>query len=227
VWESVVRSYRSGQFIVREGESPKGLFAVLEGRVREVKNVGDGRAALLHVGEAGCWFAYYSTFHRRPSIGSVVADSPVRALFLSAARFERIMADEPRYFRAFADLALEHYAILFRYAAEAHGISPEARLCARLADLAEFARKDRAPAGPVTLTVSQTDLATLIGVSRQTLNALLARLEARGLVEHGFRRIRVLDEFRLRNGGIEAEPAHMRPHSFAASMMAAGSMRHT
>jgi CRP/FNR family cyclic AMP-dependent transcriptional regulator len=187
---------------------------VLEGRVREVKDVGGGRAALLHVGEAGCWFAYYSTFHRRPSIGSVVADSPVRTLLLLATKFERIMADEPRYFRAFADLALEHYATLFRYAAEAHGISPEARLCARLADLAEFARKDRAPTGPITLTVSQTDLATLIGVSRQTVNAFLARLEARGLVEHGFRRIRVVDELRLRSEGVAAEPSHRRPHAF-------------
>jgi CRP-like cAMP-binding protein len=197
--ESVVRTYRKGQVIVREGEPPKGMFVVLEGRVRAIRDVGDGDEVLLHVGEAGCWFAYYSLFHRRPSIGSVVADSRVRALLLTAPKFERIIEDEPRYYRAFADLALEHYAVLFRYVAEGHGLAPEDLLRARLADMAGLRRYERPTDGPVSVNVSQSDLATMLGVSRQTLNGLLARLQADGLIEVGFRRIRVLDEARLRN----------------------------
>ena len=197
--ESVVRTYRKGQVIVREGEPPKGLFVVLEGRVRAIRDVGNGDEVLLHVGEAGCWFAYYSVFHGAPSIGSVVADSRVRVLVLTVLRFERIVEDEPRYFRAFANLALEHYAVLFRYVAEGHGLPPEDLLRMRLADLAALRRRDRPTGGPVSVNVSQADLATMVGVSRQTLNGLLARLQLDGLIEVGFRRIRVLDETRLRD----------------------------
>jgi DNA-binding transcriptional regulator LsrR (DeoR family) len=40
--------------------------------------------------------------------------------------------------------------------------------------------------------VSQAELANMVGLSRQTLNALLADLQARGLVEVGYRRVRLL-----------------------------------
>jgi DNA-binding Lrp family transcriptional regulator len=49
----------------------------------------------------------------------------------------------------------------------------------------------------VSLAVSQADLARMVGVSRQTLNALLGRLSKAGLIEVGFRRIRVRDAARL------------------------------
>jgi DNA-binding transcriptional ArsR family regulator len=51
--------------------------------------------------------------------------------------------------------------------------------------------------GGVSLAVSQSDLARMIGVSRQTLNALLAKLGQAGLIDVGFRSIRVLDAARL------------------------------
>jgi CRP-like cAMP-binding protein len=196
--ESTVRTYRKGQVIVREGEPTKGMFAVLEGRIRGVRAVGDGGEVLLHVGEAGFWFGYYSLFHRRPSVGSIVADTQVRVLHLPPARFERIVADEPRYYREFADLALEHYAMLFKYVVDLPGLRPEDRLRVRLADIAAVRRRDRPSHGPVSVNVSQSDLASMLGVSRQTLSALLGQLQTRGLIEVGFRSIRVLDEARLR-----------------------------
>lgn len=199
--ESALRTYRKGQVIVREGEPTRGMFAVLEGRIRGVRAVGDGGEVLIHVGEPGFWFGYYSLFHRRPSVGSIVADTPVRALHLPAARFERIVADEPRYYRAFADLALEHYAMLYKYVVDGPGLRPEDRLRVRLADIAAVHRRDRPAHGPVSVNVSQSDLASMLGVSRQTLSALLGGLQARGLIEVGFRSIRVLDEGRLRNEG--------------------------
>ena len=42
-----------------------------------------------------------------------------------------------------------------------------------------------------------TALSQAVGVSRQTLNALLAKLGQAGLIDVGFRRIRVLDVDRL------------------------------
>lgn len=197
---SVVRSHRKGAFIIREGAPPKAMFAVLHGQVHVLRQVGNGDEVLIHVGEPGSWFGEYAVYAAAPSIGSIVAASQVRALMLPAQQFERIVNEEPRYFRHFADLLMEHFAYLFRYMAEAHGLVPEDWLCIRLADLAVLQRHHRPAEGPVDLTISQGDLANMIGVSRQTLNALLARLQARGLIEVGFRRIRVLDEARLRSG---------------------------
>jgi DNA-binding GntR family transcriptional regulator len=70
--------------------------------------------------------------------------------------------------------------------------------------MTQLRMKERPQSGPVSLTVSQADLARMVGVSRQTLNVLLGKLAQAGLIEAGFRHIRVLDAARL----AEANGAH-------------------
>lgn len=198
---SLIREYARGDVILREGAPPEGIFAVLSGHVRVMRVTADAAETLIHVGEAGFWFGDHGTLARVPSIGSIIADSAVRTLFLSVAEFERIVDDEPRYFRAFADLLFERYALLFRYMGDTHSLAREQWLHVRLADLAAMQRGDAPSADAVSIPVSQADLAAMIGVSRQTLNGLLNRLEARGLIEVGYRSVRVLNEAALRNAG--------------------------
>jgi CRP-like cAMP-binding protein len=200
---SLIRAYARGEPIVTEGAPAEGMFAVLEGHVRVMRRTADAHEVLLHVGEAGFWFGDYGTMAGAPSVGSVVADASVRALFLSVPQFEHIVKEEPRYFRAFAGLLFERYALLFRYMGDAHSLAREQWLHVRLADMAAMQRGDSPHSDAVSIALSQADLASMIGVSRQTLNSLLHRLEARGLIEVGYRSVRVLDEDSLRNSGLQ------------------------
>lgn len=203
---SHIREYARGETIVTEGASAEGIFAVLEGHVRVMRRTADANEVLLHVGEPGFWFGDYGTMAGAPSIGSVVADAAVRALLLSVPQFEHIVEKEPRHFRAFAGLLFERYALLFRYMGETHSLGREQWLNVRLADLAAMQRGDSPHSDAVSIALSQADLASMIGVSRQTLNSLLHRLEARGLIEVGYRSVRVLDEDSLRSAGLQ-QPA--------------------
>jgi len=45
---------------------------------------------------------------------------------------------------------------------------------------------------PVDLPYSQSELASIVGVSRQTINQLLHTLTEKGLIQMGFKRVRVL-----------------------------------
>lgn len=192
VARSAIQSAGKGAYFIREGEAARGLFALLEGRVHVTKFASDGREVLQHVGTPGIWFGDYACFTGKASVGSVIAASRARVLFLSRAAFERIVADEPGHYRSFAALSLERCALLYRYLAEVQGLSPEQILQLRLRDLATQWQDD-VVAGPVEVMVSQAELASMIGVSRQTLSGFLARLAARGAIEVGFRSIRVLD----------------------------------
>lgn len=187
------RGFGPGEFIIREGEPGKGLFGLLEGRTRHTRSVGDADEVLMHIGEPGLWFGEYPLLSGQPAIGSIAADGAVRTLFLPKAAFDRIVEDEPRYYRAFNLLLCERFALSFRLLAEARGLPPEDWLHRRLAGVAEVqGRAAAAPAAQTTLAMSQTELANMVGVSRQTLNVLLSRLQARGLVEIGYRKIRLL-----------------------------------
>lgn len=189
---SAVRSFRKGEFLIREGGAPKGLYGLMHGRTRHVRSVGDGDEVLMQVGEPGIWFGEFPLLSGQPSIGSVIADAPARTLFLPAAEFQRIVDEEPRFYRDFNRLMWERYALAYRFVAESQGLSPEAWLRSRLIGLAEHQQGQRSVQGPAMISMSQSELANMIGMSRQTLNMLLARLQARGVVEVSYRSIRLL-----------------------------------
>ena len=194
---SIVRKFAKGQVISVEESPPDFLLAVLEGTVYVVRDVGGGEEALIHVGEPGFWYGAAYLLTDTPTVATVLAHTPVRALVLSKAQFDRILAEDPRHYPAFARLALDRYRMLVTMFAEIRELAPEARLRARLAALAKLRLQDRRHSGAVSLTVPQADLARMVGVSRQTLNVLLGQLSKAGLIEVGFRSIRVLDAARL------------------------------
>jgi biotin operon repressor len=61
-------------------------------------------------------------------------------------------------------------------------------------------RSDDDVDAPVELPYSQSELASLVGVSRQTVNQLIHALVAKGLVEAGFKQVRVLAPEKLLAG---------------------------
>jgi CRP-like cAMP-binding protein len=193
VQRSVVRSYGRNQAIVSEGDATRGMYCVLKGRVRAVRFAKNGEEVLLDVGGVGYWFAVYGMLANAPSIGSVIADTSVVVLNLSEREFARIVEREPRFYPHFAKLLIEQFARVFRHLGEVQGLTSEQLLLTRLKDMLDARQLEHTTnAGADEIKVSQSDLATMVGVSRQTLSALLARLEAEGRIEIGYRRIRML-----------------------------------
>ena len=192
VERTITRCYGKGTFIIHEGAPPRGLFALLEGRVHVVRAIAETEQALIHVGEPGMWFGEHGMLSGQPALASVVATTNARTLLLPVADFQRIVADEPRHYPQFAALLFERFATVFRYASEARSVPAEDWLWTRLQDLAAIRRLDAQIQGPVDINVSQSELATMVGVSRQTLCMLLGRLQERGQIDVGYKRIRVL-----------------------------------
>lgn len=192
VERAITRCYGKGAFIIHEGAPPRGLFALLEGRVHVVRGIAESEQALIHVGEPGLWFGEHGMLSGQPALASVVATTGARTLLLPVADFQRIVAEEPRFYPQFAALLFEHFATVFRYASEARSVPAEDWLWTRLRDLAEIRRLDARIQGPIDINVSQTELAAMVGVSRQTLCMLLGRLQARGQIDVGYKRVRVL-----------------------------------
>ena len=154
------------------------MFGLVSGRTRHIYVVGEDREVLLHVGGPGLWTGEYVLISRGRSINSVIADAPTRALFLSAKDWQRIVDEEPRWLSHFAVLLAERFAMAFRAYAEAQALSHDER-------------EHGATASRIQL--SQSHLASMVGVSRQTLNAALGRLQKRGLLRVGFRLIELVD----------------------------------
>jgi CRP-like cAMP-binding protein len=196
---SILRAYSKGEIIAAEGSPSEGLSAVLEGRVAWTRSVpGAGGEVLLYVAGPGAWFGHLALVRDTPHQFNVVAHAPARILVLPRAEYQRLIEEDPGHFRRIADVALERLELLIRIYAESRSLPAQDLIPARLATLAELRRAESHQAGgAIRLALSQGEVAAIFGVSRQTLNTALKRLEAAGLIEVGFRELLIPDAARL------------------------------
>jgi CRP-like cAMP-binding protein len=195
---SLARKYEPGRVISTEDHRQSGLWGVLEGQVAITRRVASDNEFFFHLGGPGFWFGEAGLLNRKVALVTATARTKVRALFLPAAKFDQIVDNQPRYFRWFAELQTTRYALILRHVAQSAGLPVEEYLRVRLADISDVIHADGAEAEIVELALSQSDVANMIGASRQTVNGLLKQLETEGLIEVSFRNIRILDPIRLR-----------------------------
>lgn len=188
---SVLRRFRAGQYLLREGDPPRGMFGLVHGRTRHVCAVGDERDVLIHVGGPGLWTGEYPLLSGARSITSVVADAPTQALYLAAKDWRQLIDEEPRWLGHFAALLAERLATAYRAYSDGQAMTGDEWVYARSKLVAQVEREHGSPAPRIRL--SQAHLASMVGVSRQTLNAALMRLQSRGLLWVGFRTIELAE----------------------------------
>jgi CRP-like cAMP-binding protein len=189
---SRLRAFEKGEVIALEGAQPAGMSAVLSGEVKLLRQAREGEESLLFICEPGFWFGEYSVLTNDKTLVSAIAKTRVRLLILPKREFDRIVEEEPRYYRHFAALGLTHAAVFLKAFTHASSLEPEARLRGQLALLSLLKRGEDEVNAPVELPYSQSELASIVGVSRQTINQLTQTLAAQGLIQMGFRRVRVL-----------------------------------
>jgi CRP-like cAMP-binding protein len=189
---SRVRSFARGEVIALEGAPASALSAVLDGEVKLVRQARQGHESLLWIAETGSWFGEYAVLTGEKILVTAIAKTPTRLLVLPKTELDRIVKDEPLHFRHFAMLAIGRISNYLKAYIHATSLHPEARLRGQLFVLSQMKIDELGARAPVELPYSQAELASLIGVTRQTVNQLLQTLVAKGLVEARFKHVRVL-----------------------------------
>lgn len=192
------RPFARREVVWGEEQAGLGLICILSGQLLVTRQCGD-ETVVLQVADPGNWYGEMVVLGR-PTTITLTGYSDGELLVLRPRDFDAIVAREPRHLRFFLELYGAKLALLTRVYTESRILAAEDRLRVRIADLADLQRLQVTPDAPVELRLSQSDLARMTGISRQTTNRILKKLEAEGLVERGFRRIRVHDVRQLRGG---------------------------
>jgi len=172
-----------------EGDEPNGLFAVLTGDVQISRASADGRLGLLLVLRVGAWFGETAHFDDNPQFLNAFAAGPCDLLHLSMRGFRQLTCGNAPYYEAFVRLQCDHYRLAMNHLASL-GASP---VLVRLAQrLIFFSQADNdLDEGTRIVRLSQEELASTVGVSRQALSIHLRGLERKGVISLGYGVIRV------------------------------------
>jgi CRP/FNR family cyclic AMP-dependent transcriptional regulator len=200
---AVRRSFPKGQTIFREGDVGESLYVVAEGLVKVSVSSADGAELALTTLRPPDAFGELPLIDGGPRSASAVAVVDTTLLALDRRTLLEVIGHRPD---GLDGLLRSVGGVLRRLTEQAgdlvfldlHG--RVAKLLLRLADA-----DGRRPDEPVTLdlNLTQTDLAEMVGGSRQSVNAILHSFERRGLVRlHGREIVIVSSRDLARRAGI-------------------------
>ncbi|GAA1154073.1 Crp/Fnr family transcriptional regulator [Nocardioides aquiterrae] len=191
------RSYGRGEVLVNDGDPSDSLHLVASGRLAVRVSTSDGENATINLLGPGDYFGELSLLEGSPPVRSatIVALEPAETLSLSAAEFRELRRRHPAANQLLLSLMARRVEELSARLLEAMYDGLDRRVHRRLAELAEL--YDDGRPGAVVVPLTQEHLAELVGGTRPSVNQVLQRLAADGIVELGRGRVTVLDRDRL------------------------------
>ena len=178
-----VRHFRRGEVLFHEGDPGDALFIVASGAIKVVVPSDEGEEAILATLRRGDFLGELALLDGAPRSASAIALEATETLTLPRAQFRALASMEPAIRDALLAALARELRRLTTHVAELHFLDLTGRLAARLARLAEE-NGEVMPDGSIRLDapLTQSDLAAMIGATRQSVNKLLREFEEDGLL---------------------------------------------
>lgn len=184
--------YNRNNWICGAGDQPTGIYIVLTGAVKVYVALPRGDDSLVHVAMPGQIFGHAAGLGQGPRLATVIAAEPSVLMHLPDTTLNQLAATYPEIWSSLARLLYRQVGAMLQHIAYLQSASTQARLAVQLLQLGF-------PNGSLqAVTLSQAELAELIGVTRKTVNGLLRELQADGLIAIRGRRIDLQDPQELR-----------------------------
>lgn len=181
--------FHRGQIVFSEGDDGNGFYVVISGRVKIFKLSPEGKEQILHIFGPGDPFGEVAVFSGQHFPANAEAMESSRIFFFPRDSFSDLIKKNP-------SLALNMLAILSkrlrRFANLIDDLSLKevpGRLAAHLLYLSGQTE------GPeqLELSITKTQLASLLGTIPETLSRILGKMSKQGLIESDGRQIKILD----------------------------------
>jgi CRP/FNR family transcriptional regulator/CRP/FNR family cyclic AMP-dependent transcriptional regulator len=172
-----------GGVLFRAGEAANNLFVIVSGRVKVILYSRDGEEALGSVLGSGEILGSTSMLDGRPRSITATADERTEVLALPRDALESLVAASPT-------VALDVYRVLVRQLRRSYAFIEDTifldvagRVAKKLLELAESYGEETDDGILIELPLTQLELATMVGVTRETVNKHLGSYRARGIID--------------------------------------------
>ena len=175
-----------GQTLYERKAEPTGIFLIMDGHVRLTFQSQSGTHHLLKIGAPGGVVGDLACVDGSPYPVFVEAMTPCTLEFISKKSFDALRAKFPDINAAL----LGHFSRLSRTMINMMEVTFLGDINARVASRIAFLSREY---GSQKLTLSQTDLGLMVGLSRQATNAALKHLSDLKLIDTYYGKINILD----------------------------------
>jgi CRP/FNR family transcriptional regulator, cyclic AMP receptor protein len=192
-----VREVEAGDTLARRGDIASAWIGVASGALRLGTSLRDGRDFTLDFISPGQWFGDIALMDDRPLDLDVTAHVRSRLLLVTKTDLQRLISLHDELANALLQLNCQRLRHMFRRFEEVQMLPLAQRLARQLQRLVHQFGRATGDGMCVDLALSQTDLAAIVGGSRQRVNRALRQMHLEGIVRLGEQRLMVPDEQRL------------------------------
>ena len=175
------RRFRRHEVIFHEGDPGDSLFVIAAGSVKIALGSEAGDEAIIATLGRGDFFGELSVLDGEDRSATAAALEPTELGSLSRAPFLELVETQPGLRSALLTGLAAELRGLTRHVEELHFLDLPGRLATRLVELARQGG-GTGPGAELPWHYTQTDLASMIGGSRQSVSRLLSDLAEQGLV---------------------------------------------
>jgi CRP/FNR family transcriptional regulator, cyclic AMP receptor protein len=187
-----------GAILFRAGDIASNLFVIISGRVKVMLYSPDGEEALGTVLGAGEIIGATSVLEGSPRAVTATADERTQVLVFAPDVLERLIGTSPT-------VAMDIYRIMARQLKRSYAFIEDTifldvagRVAKKLLELGETYGEETDIGIIIDLPLTQMELATMVGVTRETVNKHLGAYRARGIIDVRDHRIVILKPETLR-----------------------------
>lgn len=174
--------FRKGQIVFQQGDDGDAMFLVESGLVKISAESMDGQEAILTEVRPGETFGELALLDGVPRSATATALEDTMTLRLPRRAFDELLDTDPLFPRRILESLAHELRRATHHVGELHFLDLPGRLAARLARMARTADPDSAAEIRLGRHYSQSDLAAMIGGTRQSVNRYLGEFVAEGLL---------------------------------------------
>lgn len=180
-----------------ESDEAEYLYLVAMGKVKLVRDTGAGREVLLDILHGGDHFGSFSNFGGRAHSETAIAQTDCCILRISAADFDRILAEHPDVTRKVLDAVAQRLTESQEVIKQLSTYTAEQRIASALIRLAGKLGERRGEGVLIQLPFSRQDLAAMTGSTVETVSRIMSRFAEEGWVKSGRKWVKILNPKRL------------------------------
>lgn len=190
---SIPKKIVKKELIFADGETAKGFYIILSGRVKLYKISPDGKEQILHIVSAPDAFAEAALFLEGtyPAYAEALTDGQL--LFIPARDFTQMIEKNPK-LSINMIISLSHFLKKFTALIEELSLKEvSSRVAKYLLDLSLKAEKEGRDPMWIELDMSKGQLASRLGTISETLSRTLGKLKAKEIIEVKKQSIKILN----------------------------------
>lgn len=181
------RKLARNEVLFEQGDASSALYVVQDGRIAIAMESGDGRESVLAVLEEGALFGELPLFDDEPRSADARALTDSTVIELDYEPVRTMLGDRPELLWVIVRLLVSRLRTTDEALADAIFLDVPARTAKRLLDLAGNGER-------FTLPVTQEELASMVGASRERVNKAISLFVRLGWLEiSGRNNYRILD----------------------------------